>query len=215
MAPQSAFVHDSAGTDKGVGASNRWSAGLPALSAGGVDIPPVSTAKASNPEPRKPPPEPEPVLARWEKAAADVKAIAQRKGDARELAQDSKNVLAVPAKKRPAPAPGPISGSDQPGVSDRRTYTVQIGAFRSESAARAYIAQQSLGDLPTLAVHQEPRGLLQYFLVTFGSFESVGAAREAWRRSGAPRDLDFWVRPLHTVSPAPPETAPVAVPARL
>lgn len=216
-ASQSAFVHDSAGTDKGVGATNRWSAGLPALSAGGVDIPPAPASKTSNPEPRKPPPEPEPVLARWEKAAADVKAIAERKGDARELAPESENALAVAAMSAPkqsVPAPGPVSGSDQPGVSDRRTYTVQIGAFRSERAARAYIAQHNLEELPDLILRHEPQGPY-HALVTFGRFDSVKAALEAWRRSGAPRDLDFWVRPLHAVSPAPPETAPVAAPARL
>ncbi|MBK6960747.1 MAG: SPOR domain-containing protein [Gammaproteobacteria bacterium] len=213
-AAQSAFVHDSAGTGKGVGATNRWSAGLPALSAGGVDIPPVPASEAPNPEPRKPPPEPEPVLARWEKAAADVKAVAERKGDVRELAPESEKALAVPAPKQSAPSVGQVSGSDQPGVSDRRTYTVQIGAFKSERAARAYIAQHNLGELPNLILRHEPQGS-RLALVTFGDFDSVKAALEAWRRSGAPRDLDIWVRPVHAVSPASPETAPVASPARL
>jgi septal ring-binding cell division protein DamX len=193
-----------------VGATNRWSAGLPALSVGGVDIPPAPAAKAPNPEPRKPPPEPEPVLARWEKAAADVKAIAERKGDARELAPESEKALAVaavPAPKQSVPALGPVSGSDQPDVSDRRTYTVQIGAFKSERAARAYIAQHDLGKLPTLAVYQEPRGFLQYVVVTFGSFESVRAALEAWHRSGASRDLEIWIRPVNTVPLAAPAGA--------
>lgn len=199
--------------------ANRWSAALPALSAGVVEVPPVPGSKAPDREPRKPPPEPEPVFARWEKAAADAKAAAEQRGEVHEQLPQSEKVLAppttptatAPIKRRSVPAVGAVSESGPTGSRARRTYTVQIGAFKSDRAARAYIAQHNLDDLPTLALQQEPLGPDQYILVTFGSFESVRSALEAWHRSGAPRDLEIWVRPVNAVLQVPPEAAPAAV----
>jgi septal ring-binding cell division protein DamX len=181
--------------------ANRWSAALPALSAGVVEVPPVSESKAADREPRKPPPEPEPVFARWEKAAADAdaKAAAEPRGEVHEQLPQSEKVLAppttptvtAPIKPRSVPAVGAVRAPGPTEIRDRRTYTVQIGAFKSDRAARAYIAQHNLGDLPTLALRRESRGPDQYILVTFGRFATVRTALEAWHRSGAPRPGDL------------------------
>lgn len=202
--------------------ANRWSAALPALSAGVEEVPPVSESKAADREPRKPPPEPEPVFARWEKVAADAdaKAAAEPRGEIHEqLPQPDEKVLAppttptaaIPIKRRSVPAVGAVLAPGPTEIRDRRTYTVQIGAFKSDRAARAYIAQHNLGDLPTLALRRESRGPDQYVLVTFGSFASVRTALEAWHRSGAPRDLEIWVRPVNADPQAPLEAKPAAV----
>lgn len=201
--------------------ANRWSAALPALSAGVVEVPPVSELKAADREPRKPPPEPEPVFARWEKAAADAdaKAAAEPRGEVHEQLPQPENVLAppttptaaVPIKRRSVPAVGSVLAPGPTEIRDRSTYTVQIGAFKSDRAARAYIAQHNLGDLPTLALRRESRGPDQYILVTFGSFASVRTALEAWHRSGAPRDLEIWVRPVNADLQALPKATPAAV----
>lgn len=198
--------------------ANRWAAALPALSAGVVEAPPLPGSTAPDREPRKPPPEPEPVFARWEKAA-DAKAAAEQRGEVHEELPQSEKVFAppttptatAPIKRRSVPAVGAVSESGPTGSRDRRTYTVQIGAFKSDRAARAYITQHNLGDLPTLTLQQEPPGPNRYILVTFGSFESVRSALEAWHRSGAPRDLEIWVRPVNAVPQVPPEAAPAAV----
>jgi septal ring-binding cell division protein DamX len=201
--------------------ANRWSAALPALSAGVVEVPPVSESKAADREPRKPPPEPEPVFARWEKAAADAdaKAAAEPRGEVHEQLPQSEKVLAppttptvtAPIKPRSVPAVGAVRAPGPTEIRDRRTYTVQIGAFKSDRAARAYIAQHNLGDLPTLALRRESRGPDQYILGTFGRFATVRTALEAWHRSGAPRDLEIWVRPVNADPQAPLEAKPAAV----
>lgn len=205
--------------------ANRWNAALPALSAGVAEVPPVSESKPADREPRKPPPEPEPVFARWEKAVADAdaKAVSEpRVEEVHEQLPQSEEVLAPPAppatvipaapiKRRSVPAIGAVPEPGPTEIRDRRTYTVQIGAFKSDRAARAYIAQYKLGDLPTLALGREPQDPHQYILVTFGRFASVRSALEAWHRSGAPRDLEIWVRPVSGAPPAPPEATPAAV----
>lgn len=204
--------------------ANRWNTALPALSAGVAEVPPVSESKPADREPRKPPPEPEPVFARWEKAVADAdaKAVSEpRVEEVHEQLPQSEEVLAPPApttvmpaapiKRRSVPAVGAVPEPGPTKIRDRRTYTVQIGAFKSDRAARAYIAQHNLGDLPTLALQRESQDPHQYILVTFGRFASVRSALEAWHRSGAPSDLEIWVRPTNTAPPAPPEAAPAAV----
>lgn len=202
--------------------AGRWSAALPALSAGVVEVPPLPGSTAPDREPRKPPPEPEPVFARWEKAAADAdaKAAAEPRGEVHEQLPQPEKVLApsaapvVPAasiKRRSVAAVGAVLAPSPTEIRDRRTYTVQIGAFKSDRAARAYIAQRNLGDLQTLALRRESRGPDQYVLVTFGSFSSVRTALEAWHRSGAPPDLEIWVRPVNADLQAPPEATPAAV----
>jgi hypothetical protein len=207
--------------------ANRWNAALPALSASVAEVPPVSESKPADRQPRKPPPEPEPVFARWEKAVADTdaKAISEpRAEERREQLPQSAAVVAPPAplapvmpaapiKRRSVPAVGPVAEPGPAETRDRRTYTVQIGAFKSDRAARAYIAQHNLGDLPTLALRREPQDPHQYILVTFGRFASVRSALEAWHRSGAPRDLEIWVRPVNTVPPAPAPAPPESTPA--
>lgn len=204
--------------------ANRWNAALPALSASVAEVPPVSESKPADRQPRKPPPEPEPVFARWEKAVADTdaKAISEpRAEERREQLPQSAAVVAPPAplapvmpaapiKRRSVPAVGPVAEPGPAETRDRRTYTVQIGAFKSDRAARAYIAQHNLGDLPTLALRRESRDPDQYTVITFGRFASVSSALDAWHRSGAPRDLEIWVRPVNTVPPAPPESTPAA-----
>lgn len=199
--------------------ANRWSATLPALSAGVVEVPPVPGSIAPDREPRKPPPEPEPVFARWEKAATDAKAAAEQRGEVDEQLPQSEKVLAppttptapAPIKRRSVTAVGVASESGPTASRSRRTYTVQVGAFKSDRAARAYITQHNLGDLPTLTLQRDPTGPNRYILVTFGSFESVRSALEAWHRSGAPRDLEIWVRPVNAVRQVPPEAAPAVV----
>jgi septal ring-binding cell division protein DamX len=203
--------------------ANRWSAALPALSAGVEKAPSATRTKTADREARKPPPEPEPVLARWEKAA-DAKTVSEQRGEeAHEPLPQPKKVVApptasaatvvpaTPIKRRSVPAVGAVSEAGPTAIRDRRTYTVQIGAFKSDRDARAYITQHNLGDLPTLTLRRELRGPHQYVVITFGSFESASDALAAWRRSGAPRDLEIWVRPANTAPPAPPEAAPAAV----
>ncbi|MGE3972164.1 MAG: SPOR domain-containing protein [Porticoccaceae bacterium] len=184
----------------------------------------MSGSKAADREPRKPPPDPEPVFARWEKAAADAKTVSEQRDEevletrpqpSTVVAPPTESTAAVvpaaPIERRSVPAAGSVAEAGPPEIRDRRTYTVQIGAFKSDRDARAYIAQHNLGDLPTLALRRELRGPHQYVVVTFGSFESARDALAAWHRSGAPRDLEIWVRPANIAPPTSPEATPAAV----
>jgi septal ring-binding cell division protein DamX len=189
--------------------ADKWNATLPALSVGVPDAPLESPLKPVAQEQRKPPPEPEPFFARWEKKA-DARALVEPSaGAASAPGAEVENKPAAPARRRSVPAVDSGSGTDR--AATRRGYTVQVGAFKSDRAARAYIAQHKLGALPDLVVHPESQGPEHYVLVTFGRFETVRAALEAWRSSGAASDLEIWVRPVAASQQAPPEALPKGV----
>lgn len=185
-----------------------WRAALPLLSAGVAEVSTVPGPSSTEPEARRPPPEPEPVLARWEKAAAAAKTASGGKGQAPGPLRESEKAHA--AKRRPVSAVRPVAEPSLPEIGSRRIYTVQIGAFTTDQAARAYIAFHGLGKLPALAVAREMRGLNEYTLITFGRFEGPKVAAEAWRGSGAPRGLEVWVRPVTAVPRASPEVTRAA-----
>lgn len=196
-------------TDDPVRDADKWNATLPALSTGVSDAPLDSPLKPVGPEPRKPPPEPEPFFARWEKKA-DARALAESSsGAAAAPSAAVAKVSPAPARRRSPPPASPASGADVPAADSGRAYTVQIGAFKSDRAARAYIAQHKLEALPDLVVRPESQGPEHYFLVTFGRFETVKAAQGAWRSSGAASDLEIWIRPTTAPLLSPSKAAPV------
>jgi septal ring-binding cell division protein DamX len=68
-------------------------------------------------------------------------------------------------------------------------FTLQLGAFSSEQAARSFISQRSIGD--RARVHRRGDGPSGQFLVLYGDFATRGQA-EAARKSIA--GVDAWIR---------------------
>ncbi len=167
-----------------------------------------------------PPPEPEPALARWE--GADVErsvgeeAAASSPATTAVGASKPQAPTVSPEVRTPPPragraassmdsaAPGggkSVAVAESPGadIGPRATprqgpYTVQIGAFRSDADASAYLEQHRLDDLEVVLEHRASQGR-EYSVLTFGHFATVREATAAWRRVAAGRELDFWVRP--------------------
>jgi hypothetical protein len=193
------------------GGTKHWRETLPALSAGVTEASLDPAPTTAGQEERRQSPEPEPAFARWEKTASAAKTEPEGQASPESLPKPH-NVPAVDSKPPFAPTDSSTSVSDHPVVSGP-AYTVQIGAFKTERAARAYIVQHDLGRLPAVAIQQEVRGRNEYSLITFGRFASPQAALEAWRRDAGSRDLDIWVRPVRTAPPLPgiaPEAASTA-----
>ena len=171
-----------------------------------------------------PAPEPEPALARWEGAATEravgaeaavpsptTAAVAAGKPEASAVSPEEA-VVPPPARHAGSPRDSAATGGFEPAAGGNTgaaattgdagpsaatrqgPYTVQIGAFRSDADARAYLAQHRLDDLEVALEHRQSRGH-EYSVLTFGRFATVRDATAAWRRIAAGRELDFWVRP--------------------
>lgn len=199
-----------------------WSRRLPGLqeSQPQLESLPVAVPELAAASRAGPPLEPEPALARWESADAERTAGGDTAASSPATAAVEASKPQAPAGSPEVPAPPPLAGraaspvdSAAPGgvepavvaespdadAGSRATpsqgrYTVQIGAFRSDADARAYLEQHRLDDLEVVLEHSQSRGR-EYSVLTFGRFATVGEATAAWRRIAAGRELDFWVRP--------------------
>lgn len=191
-----------------------WSQRLPGLqeSQPQIESLPVAVPELAVGSRAGPPPEPEPALARWESAdaAASSPATVAVEASKPRAPAVSPEVPAPPprAGRAASPvdpaAPGevePAAVAESPGADagPRATprqgrYTVQIGAFRSDADAHAYLEQHRLDDLEVVLEHRQSRGR-EYSVLTFGHFATVREATAAWRRIAAGRELEFWVRP--------------------
>lgn len=178
----------------------------PVVEAVPVVLPPLQLENAAGP-----PPEPEPVLARWADAdraslasvvkPAPAAQLPEPHPEASKIDSPSSNRVPAPLPRRVPAAPGehltdgaspeaPTHSAESPG-----RYTVQIGAFRSEVDARTYLAEHQLDTLPVVLSRRRSGGR-DYRVLTFGQFATVRQAVAAWQRVAAGRNLDFWVRPL-------------------
>ena len=189
-----------------------WSERLPGLAEGqtGVEASPVALPALQAESPARPPPEPEPALARWAGAQVpDTLTPSSRVGQPVTVPaappQDptsAAGISAVPIARGAESKNGDDrTSSGSASTADARAtpadvpYTVQLGAFNSLVDARAFIDRHELGEL-ALEVRAVVRNDREYQVVTFGSFGTVREATAAWRRAAPGRELDFWVRPV-------------------
>ena len=158
-----------------------------------VAMEPLSGAAPSGAQARQVP-IPEPAMARWETAARPERMAPVRPEAARGSVEPD------PTGGAPVPLAAAITpdhrlASSTPLVQQTNRYTVQIGAFHSVAAARAYIVQHGLED-QKLAVGPSRRNGRDYQVITFGEFDTVGEATAAWRQAEGNRGLEVWVRPI-------------------
>jgi len=139
-------------------------------------------------------PIPEPAMARWETAAKPERTAPVRPGTAMGSVEPGPTGRA-PRSLATAVTPDHRLASATPVVQQTNRYTVQIGAFHSVAAARAYIIQHGLED-QELAIGPSRRNGREYQVITFGEFDTLGEATAAWRQAEGNRGLEVWVRPI-------------------
>ena len=88
----------------------------------------------------------------------------------------------------PAPVRNPAAATPAPRSPSPDHFTLQLGAFSSEAAARTFIGQNALGDSARV---QRPAGGSGNFLVLLGAFATREEAETARRRHSG---LEPWIR---------------------